>query len=141
MAAAAGPEEILYSRSTEAVNDIEFVAANQASARTREGHHTERLPLAGHAKALDARAGRGRCGFLEIWINVSREDRHVLTDPDEFMGDLPCDFFDATAPWSETFDYDCDAQCGNPLAFAREYLLRLVLASEPRVRRIRPNFN
>jgi hypothetical protein len=140
MAAATRAVQILMSRPTEAVHDVERASARSDCGRARKRDDAEGLPGAWHMEALDSDARQSRIDSSCVGCAVSSEDGHVFARPREFMGDLPRDIFDSAGTRCESFDYDCDAQCGNPLAFAREYPLRLALASEPQVRRIPPHF-
>ena len=140
MAAAACAVQILMSRPTETVHDIERASARRNCGRARKCDDAEGLPGTWHTEALDCDVRQSRIDSSCVGFAVSCEDGHVFARPREFMRDLPRDIFDSAATRRETFDYDCDAQCGNPLAFAREYPLRLALASEPQVRRIPPHF-
>ena len=138
MAAAACAVQILMSRPTEAVYDIERASARGHCGRARKRDDAEGLPGAWHSEALYRDARQSRIDSSCVGFAVSCEDGHVFARPREFMSNLPRDIFDSAGTRRETFDYDCDAQCGNPLAFAREYPLQLALASEPQVRRIPP---
>jgi len=140
MAAAACAVQMLMSRPTEAVHDIERASARRDRGRARKRDDAEGLPGMWHREALDCDARQRRIDSFCVGFALSCEDGHVFARPREFMRDLPRDIFDSAGTRRETFDYDCDAQCGNPLAFAREYPLRLALASEPQVRRIPPHF-
>jgi len=130
MAAAARAVQILMSGSTEAVHDIESTAASRVRGHVRKGDDAERLPGAWNTKALNRDRRQGGVGSSYVWFGASREDGHIVTRTREFVNDLPRDIFDSANTRREAFDYDCDAQCGNPLALSREYPLRLVLASE-----------
>jgi hypothetical protein len=139
MAAAACAVQILMSRPTEAVYDIERASAGGDCGRARKRGDAEGLPGTWHTEALYCDARLSRIDSSRVGFVVSCEDGHVFARPREFMSDLPRDIFDSAGTRREPFDYDCDAQCGNPLAFSREYPLRLALASEPQVRRIPPH--
>lgn len=137
MAAAARTVQILSSCATEAVYDIEGASARRVRARARKSDDTKGLPGAGNANALNRDSRQRRISSLDVSVGVSREHGHVFTHPHESMSDLPRDIFDSAGARREMFDYDCDAQCGNPLTFSREYPLQLALASKPLIRRIR----
>ena len=138
MAAAACAVQILMSGTAEAVHDIECLPACGVGARARKGDDAKGLPDAGSANILNCDPRQGRTGSLDL-IGPSCENRHVFTHPHEFVSNLPCYIFDSACTRREPFDYDCDAQYGNLLAFSREYPLQLALASERLVRRIRPD--
>jgi len=144
VAATSGTVQILMPGSAEAVHDIEGARARCEGGGTREGDDAEGLPGARNANFLNrdvrlevfAELDRARGVSRGVCGGLSRDDGHVIAGSREFAGNLPRHVFHPASPWREAFDYDCDAQCGKPLAFGKEYPLELALASESAIRKI-----